>query len=184
LVGARAYGLDVIDGVYNDFKDALGFRAECEHGRTLFLPPLLPARGLRSLVRARAVLYRSPTTANNFTIFSADLENLRPHLSHLNLAHPCTRHPRRPPLPLQNRARRTRQLPPAKFRHKCAKVQDDVSRARFIGVGDNDALCSGLRNFSWFHGTLISANATAPLELLRRREAWKLGYCAPVSWLC
>jgi citrate lyase subunit beta/citryl-CoA lyase len=35
LVAARAYGLDVIDGVYNDFKDALGFRAECEHGRTL-----------------------------------------------------------------------------------------------------------------------------------------------------
>ncbi len=35
LVAARAYGLDVIDGVYNDFKDDLGFRAECEHGRTL-----------------------------------------------------------------------------------------------------------------------------------------------------
>jgi citrate lyase subunit beta/citryl-CoA lyase len=35
LVAARAYGLDVIDGVYNDFKDAAGFRAECEHGRTL-----------------------------------------------------------------------------------------------------------------------------------------------------
>jgi len=35
LVAARAYGLDVIDGVYNDFNDDLGFRAECEHGRTL-----------------------------------------------------------------------------------------------------------------------------------------------------
>lgn len=35
LVAARAYGLDVIDGVYNDFKDESGFRAECEHGRTL-----------------------------------------------------------------------------------------------------------------------------------------------------
>jgi citrate lyase subunit beta/citryl-CoA lyase len=35
LVAARAYGLEVIDGVYNDFKDDLGFRAECEHGRTL-----------------------------------------------------------------------------------------------------------------------------------------------------
>jgi citrate lyase subunit beta / citryl-CoA lyase len=35
LVAARAYGLDVIDGVYNDFKDNAGFRAECEHGRTL-----------------------------------------------------------------------------------------------------------------------------------------------------
>ena len=35
LVAARAYGLDVIDGVYNDFRDETGFRAECEHGRTL-----------------------------------------------------------------------------------------------------------------------------------------------------
>lgn len=35
LVAARAYGLDVIDGVYNDFKDDSGFRSECEHGRTL-----------------------------------------------------------------------------------------------------------------------------------------------------
>ena len=35
LVAARAYNLDVIDGVYNDFKDESGFRAECEHGRTL-----------------------------------------------------------------------------------------------------------------------------------------------------
>jgi len=35
LVAARAYGLDVIDGVYNDFKDEMGFRTECEHGRTL-----------------------------------------------------------------------------------------------------------------------------------------------------
>lgn len=35
IVAARAYGLDVIDGVYNDFKDEAGFSAECEHGRTL-----------------------------------------------------------------------------------------------------------------------------------------------------
>jgi citrate lyase subunit beta / citryl-CoA lyase len=35
LVAARAYGLDIIDGVYNDFKDEAGFRTECEHGRTL-----------------------------------------------------------------------------------------------------------------------------------------------------
>jgi len=35
IVAARANGLDVIDGVYNDFKDEDGFRAECEHGRTL-----------------------------------------------------------------------------------------------------------------------------------------------------
>ncbi|MGQ0673545.1 MAG: HpcH/HpaI aldolase/citrate lyase family protein [Hyphomicrobium sp.] len=35
VVAARAYGLDMIDGVYNDFKDEAGFRAECEHGRTL-----------------------------------------------------------------------------------------------------------------------------------------------------
>lgn len=35
IVAARAYGLDIIDGVYNDFKDEPGLRAECEHGRTL-----------------------------------------------------------------------------------------------------------------------------------------------------
>lgn len=35
VVAARAYGLDIIDGVYNDFKDEQGFRKECEHGRTL-----------------------------------------------------------------------------------------------------------------------------------------------------
>jgi citrate lyase subunit beta/citryl-CoA lyase len=35
LVAARAYGLDILDGVYNDFRDDAGFRAECEHGRTL-----------------------------------------------------------------------------------------------------------------------------------------------------
>lgn len=35
LVAARAYGLDIVDGVYNDFRDDVGFRAEAEHGRTL-----------------------------------------------------------------------------------------------------------------------------------------------------
>jgi citrate lyase subunit beta/citryl-CoA lyase len=35
LLAARANGLDVIDGVYNDFRDEQGFRAECEQGRTL-----------------------------------------------------------------------------------------------------------------------------------------------------
>ncbi len=35
VLAARAYGLDVIDGVYNDFKDDIGFRAECEQGRHL-----------------------------------------------------------------------------------------------------------------------------------------------------
>ena len=35
IVAARAYGLDVLDGVYNDFRDLDGLRSECEHGRTL-----------------------------------------------------------------------------------------------------------------------------------------------------
>lgn len=35
LLAARAYGIDVIDGVYNDFKDEAGFRAECEQGRVM-----------------------------------------------------------------------------------------------------------------------------------------------------
>ena len=35
VLAARAHGLDVIDGVYNDIKDEPGFRAECEQGRML-----------------------------------------------------------------------------------------------------------------------------------------------------
>jgi citrate lyase subunit beta/citryl-CoA lyase/(3S)-malyl-CoA thioesterase len=32
---SRAYGLTVLDGVYNAFKDEVGFAAECEQGRSL-----------------------------------------------------------------------------------------------------------------------------------------------------
>jgi len=35
ITAARAYGLDALDGVYNNFRDAEGFRRECVHGRTL-----------------------------------------------------------------------------------------------------------------------------------------------------
>ena len=35
VTAARAYGFDVLDGVYNNFKDADGFRRECIHGRAL-----------------------------------------------------------------------------------------------------------------------------------------------------
>ena len=35
LAAARAHGLDVLDGVYNNLQDAEGFRAECEQGRDL-----------------------------------------------------------------------------------------------------------------------------------------------------
>jgi citrate lyase subunit beta/citryl-CoA lyase len=35
IIAARAYGLDVLDGVYNNFKDADGYRRECVHGRAL-----------------------------------------------------------------------------------------------------------------------------------------------------
>ena len=35
VLAARAHGLDVIDGVYNDFRDEAGFRKECEQGRML-----------------------------------------------------------------------------------------------------------------------------------------------------
>jgi citrate lyase subunit beta/citryl-CoA lyase len=35
VTAARAYGLDALDGVYNNFKDAEGFRRECGHGRAL-----------------------------------------------------------------------------------------------------------------------------------------------------
>jgi citrate lyase subunit beta/citryl-CoA lyase len=35
VTAARAHGLDVLDGVYNNFKDADGFRRECQQGRAL-----------------------------------------------------------------------------------------------------------------------------------------------------
>ncbi len=35
VLAARAYGLDVIDGVYNNFRDEEGLRAECAQGRDL-----------------------------------------------------------------------------------------------------------------------------------------------------
>ena len=35
LLAARAHGIDVIDGVYNDLKNEDGFRAECEQARDL-----------------------------------------------------------------------------------------------------------------------------------------------------
>ncbi|NNM71066.1 HpcH/HpaI aldolase/citrate lyase family protein [Enterovirga aerilata] len=50
VVAARAHGLDVLDGVYNDLQDEAGFRAECEQGRdlgmdgkTLIHPNQIPA---------------------------------------------------------------------------------------------------------------------------------------------
>jgi citrate lyase subunit beta / citryl-CoA lyase len=33
LAAARAYGIDILDGVYNALSDEAGFRAECEQGR-------------------------------------------------------------------------------------------------------------------------------------------------------
>ena len=35
ILAARAYGLDIIDGVYNDFRDTDGFMAECQQARDL-----------------------------------------------------------------------------------------------------------------------------------------------------
>ena len=37
VAAARAYGVDIVDGVYNNFSDEAGFRAECEQGRDLGL---------------------------------------------------------------------------------------------------------------------------------------------------
>ena len=35
LLAAKAYGLTIVDGVYNAFKDEEGLRAECEQGRDM-----------------------------------------------------------------------------------------------------------------------------------------------------
>jgi len=37
VVAARAHGVDIVDGVYNDIKDLDGFRGECEQGRDMGL---------------------------------------------------------------------------------------------------------------------------------------------------
>jgi citrate lyase subunit beta/citryl-CoA lyase len=37
LVAARAHGVDILDGVYNDIKDLDGFRLECLQGRDMGL---------------------------------------------------------------------------------------------------------------------------------------------------
>ena len=37
VVAARAHGVDIVDGVYNDIKDLDGFRAECVQGRDMGL---------------------------------------------------------------------------------------------------------------------------------------------------
>ena len=37
VAAARAHGCDIVDGVYNDFNDPVGFKAECEQGRDLGL---------------------------------------------------------------------------------------------------------------------------------------------------
>jgi len=37
VAAARAHGCDIVDGVYNDFNDSAGFKAECEQGRDLGL---------------------------------------------------------------------------------------------------------------------------------------------------
>jgi citrate lyase subunit beta/citryl-CoA lyase len=35
ILAARAHGIDIVDGVYNEIKDEAGFLAECEQGRDL-----------------------------------------------------------------------------------------------------------------------------------------------------
>ena len=35
IIVARAYGIDILDGVYNNFRDSEGLEAECLHGRSL-----------------------------------------------------------------------------------------------------------------------------------------------------
>ncbi len=37
VAAARAHGCDIVDGVYNDLSDLVGFKAECEQGRDMGL---------------------------------------------------------------------------------------------------------------------------------------------------
>jgi citrate lyase subunit beta/citryl-CoA lyase len=69
ILAARAHGVDILDGVYNDFRDEAGFLAECEQardlgydGKTLIHPGQVAAANTvfapdaAELARARAVI--------------------------------------------------------------------------------------------------------------------------------
>ncbi len=70
VLSARAYGLEILDGVYNDISDAAGFAAECAQardfgfdGKTLIhrtrsAPATKRSRRLPTRSRRRATLYR------------------------------------------------------------------------------------------------------------------------------
>jgi citrate lyase subunit beta/citryl-CoA lyase len=69
LLAARAHGIDILDGVYNEIRDEAGFQAECEQardlgfdGKTLIHPAqVAPANAVfapdeAELARARAII--------------------------------------------------------------------------------------------------------------------------------
>lgn len=83
ILAARAHGIDVIDGVYNDIKDEAGFIAECEQardlgfdGKTLIHPAqVAPANAAfapdeRELTRAKAIIaaFQQPENADKGAI--------------------------------------------------------------------------------------------------------------------
>src|SRR5690606_29851366 len=83
LAAARAHGVDVLDGVYNDLGDPAGFRSECEQGRdcgfdgkTLIHPNQIAianevfAPGAEEVEAARAIAtaFERPENANKGVI--------------------------------------------------------------------------------------------------------------------
>ncbi|RDJ20696.1 CoA ester lyase [Bosea caraganae] len=83
ILAARAHGIDVVDGVYNDLKDEAGFIAECEQGRdlgfdgkTLIHPAqVAPANAIfapdeSELTRAKAIIaaFQQPENADKGAI--------------------------------------------------------------------------------------------------------------------
>ena len=75
LVAARAYNLDVIDGVYNDFKDETGFRAEWEWPRTpqrkwIAFPLWLPAKVRLHVLVMHFRLFSQPRRVRFFCRFA------------------------------------------------------------------------------------------------------------------
>jgi citrate lyase subunit beta/citryl-CoA lyase len=83
ILAARAHGIDIVDGVYNELKDEAGFKAECEQGRdlgfdgkTLIHPAQVgPANAIfapdeTELARARAIIaaFQQPENAGKGAI--------------------------------------------------------------------------------------------------------------------
>jgi citrate lyase subunit beta/citryl-CoA lyase len=87
LAAARAYRLDIIDGVYNNFKDELDLREECERGRTLGMDGKTLIHPKPSFVLQRDLL----ADARGGRVVAQDHRGIRPAREQAEGRHRCRR---------------------------------------------------------------------------------------------